>query len=294
MACFHPIPAAKRGSRVRFYPPLGETDFWLPCGSCLGCVQDRSLDWSIRAIHESLSHQHNAFVTLTYDDAHLPKDGQLWPLHLTAFWKDLRRALEKPTPGLAGDRIRYLAAGEYGDQMGRPHYHACIFGLEIRDGIPVAKDLWRSDALAKIWGHGFISWAPVTPKNARYVAQYTLKKLGVAPPCDSDGVVTRRPFLRASLRPGLGAQYLRQYASDFSQGYAVTLDGRKCAVPRYYLKLLEREFPDLHETASEARAEKRKPPDAYQLASRERMAEQRQSHNQRKRKNRGYVALHGL
>ena len=65
-------------------------------------------------------HPHNAYITLTYNDDHLPANGSLQPRDLQLFWKRLRKAR---TPG-----IRYYACGEYGDQTARPHYHAIIFG----------------------------------------------------------------------------------------------------------------------------------------------------------------------
>jgi len=295
MSCFHPVPAAYQGSRIRLYPPWGETEFHLPCGGCLGCMQDRSLAWSIRAIHEAALHEDNSFVTLTYDDQHLPRDRNVDPNHLRKFFVDLRNALRKPTPGLRGNKIRYLAAAEYGDQLGRPHYHAIIFGLAVTDGIQLRDQLVKSQALAKVWGKGYVSVGAVTPQSARYVAQYTLKKWGVAGPCDNDGVVRRKPFIRCSLRPGLGAAYLRKYPEDFALGYAVTCDGKKVSIPRYYMKILEAEFPQAHESALAARQDNQRPPDYGQLAARQRVAERNQQRNLTRRKTANAPdALHGL
>ena len=49
----------------------------IPCGRCLGCKADQSLMWSIRCYHESQLHDQCSFITLTYDDAHLPQDGKI-------------------------------------------------------------------------------------------------------------------------------------------------------------------------------------------------------------------------
>ena len=77
---------------------------------------------------ESQVHADNCFVTLTYDDEHLPRPHRpghwmpsLSPYHVTNFIKRLRRHYEIP--------IRYFLAGEYGNDSQRPHYHLALFGL---------------------------------------------------------------------------------------------------------------------------------------------------------------------
>ncbi len=49
----------------------------LPCGQCIGCRLDRSRQWAMRCLHEAQLHDDNCFVTLTYDDDHLPFDLSL-------------------------------------------------------------------------------------------------------------------------------------------------------------------------------------------------------------------------
>ena len=44
----------------------------LPCGHCLGCRSDQARMWSNRLLMESFYHDSAYFVTLTYDDLHLP------------------------------------------------------------------------------------------------------------------------------------------------------------------------------------------------------------------------------
>lgn len=50
------------------------------CGQCLGCRLDHSCMWAMRIVHESSmwdADGGNSFVTLTYDNEHVPEDWSL-------------------------------------------------------------------------------------------------------------------------------------------------------------------------------------------------------------------------
>ena len=49
----------------------------VPCGKCLACRIARRQEWSMRCLHELSSFDDAVFVTLTYDDDHLPPNGTL-------------------------------------------------------------------------------------------------------------------------------------------------------------------------------------------------------------------------
>ncbi len=185
-------------------------------------------------------HEHNCFVTLTYDDAHLPEYGHLVPRHLQTFLKRVRSAAARGSHGVIGSKFRFLACGEYGDKSRRPHYHAILFGVTFADPYVIGKGLYASAHLARLWGKGHCSFGSATGASAAYVAQYSLKKQSAVKwsECDPDGVVYEQPFLRCSLRPGIGATWLSRYRTDSRYGYLVK-DGQKIPVPRYYQKLLE-------------------------------------------------------
>lgn len=252
MPCFHPIPARqdRAGGEVVLHPPLGTDNLRLPCGTCVGCRQQRAAQWATRAVHEAAFHEHNSFVTLTYAPEHLPSNGGLRPRDLVSFIKALRHAIKrKRFASLVGDAVRYLACGEYGDAGDRPHYHALLFGVGFSDAVPCGKDLWTSECLRTLWGLGHVSFGSVTGGSAAYVAQYSLKKASRAnwSKCDPrTGEVLHPPFLRCSLRPGIGADFIARYRGDTRHGFIVR-DGRKVAVPRYYQKLLELTDVGLHE-----------------------------------------------
>lgn len=45
----------------------------IPCGKCPSCLKQYSFDWSIRLMCEKQYHEKTCFLTLTYDNKHLPK-----------------------------------------------------------------------------------------------------------------------------------------------------------------------------------------------------------------------------
>nr|AOV86346.1 putative replication protein VP4 [uncultured virus] len=257
MPCYWPVPAFQGmpGEALRLMPPVGTANLAVPCGRCLGCRTDRAADWARRATHEASLWPVTSFVTLTYDDDHLPVGGHLVPKDLQDFLKRLRIHAHRHSRSVDGDRgagVRYLACGEYGDRTQRPHYHAILFNAGFRDAYPVGKDMAESPLLAKLWPFGSNRVSEFTPARANYVAQYTLKKIGQSD-CDADGVVRPAPFLRVSTRPGIGAPWLSRFREDLAHGYLVA-DGRKASVPRAYLRRLREESPQLADTV-QARAE---------------------------------------
>lgn len=237
MPCYHPIPAsqASPGQRVKLLPPIGEAHLLLPCGKCLGCRAARAREWGERCRHEAACHDFNTFVTLTYDDAHLP--AELMPGHLAEFVRAVRQAVRRGDDSLLSDRsrsVRFFASGEYGDINDRPHYHMIFFNLGCADKQIIAGDEFFSARLTELWSRGSVRCGSVSGRSASYVAGYTAKKLS----CDRDGVVRQGPFLRCSRKPGIGLPWVRTYAEDLARGSVVTVDGQEMPIPRYYRKLL--------------------------------------------------------
>lgn len=256
MPCYHPIPARqdRPGAEIRLHPHLGEANLQLPCGGCLGCRTSLALQWARRAQQEASLWDHNCFVTLTYDDKHLPDNGHLRPKHLTDFIKRLRRRLDRPAPAIAwnpNSKPRYLASGEYGETTLRPHYHILLFNAAFTDGRRVGKDLWESPELLDLWKLGTHRIGALTGASANYVAQYSLKKL-VTPEGrhDNNGEVYKDPFIRMSKKPPLGNGWLLKYKNDLRHGYLVSNDARKEKIPRALMKQLAKIDPELAEQAS--------------------------------------------
>lgn len=131
----------------------------LPCGNCIGCRVRKARDWALRCCLEASLHEDTAFVTLTYDDDHIPPDGLISKAHLSSWLKRVRARLHPR-------RVRFYACGEYGEATRRPHYHALLFGVSDHP------------SLQECWTDGFVRVDPCTPASISYVAGYVGKKIG--------------------------------------------------------------------------------------------------------------------
>ena len=188
-------------------------------------------------------HKDNSFITLTYNDQYLPANNSLVPRDLQLFFKRLRKVLDC--------KIRYLACGEYGEKTERPHYHAIIFGANLRESrTPLelsigdsmttgsSRALYSSDLLAKVWPYGHNVVGNVTFESCSYVARYCMKK--ITGPLAEDYYGNRvPPFLRVSNRPGIAADWLKKYGmSDVWNNDTVVIRGHETRPPRFFEKKL--------------------------------------------------------
>lgn len=232
MPCYHPWKPA---------PQLGlKPGLTLACGQCIGCRLERSRQWAIRCMHEAQMHERNSFITLTYDDEHAPLDYSLKHRHWQLFAKKLRK---KKGP------FRFYMCGEYGEQFSRPHYHACLFGIDFDDKEPILKlqtetnhTLYSSAELASLWKHGHASLGAVTFESAAYVARYVMKKItgDLAAShytyIDENGeIFERRPeYNQMSRKPGIGKTWIDKYDTDVYPSDQVITRGYPTRPPRYY------------------------------------------------------------
>ncbi|WNK12979.1 MAG: replication initiator protein [Microvirus sp.] len=229
------------GRSLSFGGSSGGKGISLPCGRCIGCRLERARQWAVRIVHESKMHAENSFLTLTYDDDHLPADRSLSVSHCQLFLKRLRAKLE-PT------RIRFFLCGEYGEQLGRPHYHAIVFGWFPSDAVLIKgtgdMSLWSSQLLSSTWGHGFASVGQVSFDSAAYVANYATKKI-TGPSADAHYRGRRPEYLLMSRRPGIGRAWFDKFSSDVFPCDEVIVNGVPCRPPRYYDNLLDVINPDM-------------------------------------------------
>lgn len=223
----------------------GARAFSVPCGQCMACRLSRASEWSTRLAHEASRHEFNSFLTLTFNDEHMPSDWSVRVRDVQLFMKRLRKAI--------GTRLRFFACGEYGDQSKRPHYHLVLFGYDFPDKTPWRRSssgfvLYRSAKLEKLWTYGHSEIGSVTPQSAGYVARYVTKKQTGEAAADAYTrwhPVTDFPwsvcpeFLVMSTRPGIGADWYAEFSDDCFPSDFVIVDGQRKPIPRYYTKKLQ-------------------------------------------------------
>lgn len=173
-------------------------------------------------------HQASAFVTLTYEDCHLPPGSSLALRDLQLFMKRLRKV--RP----AG--LRFFACGEYGDTYLRPHYHVLLLNECFPDMVFYKRtrtgyNLYRSRELERLWPYGFADIGEVTAESVAYVAKYVLKKF-VGRQSDYG---SREPEFRVMSRnPGLGLPWFEKYYTEAYAHDSAIVDAREVKLPRYY------------------------------------------------------------
>lgn len=271
MPCYHPItayqsvnPTGKKqiyfGAKPR---TIATSKLQFPCNKCIGCRIQYGAEWGMRCFHESMMHEENTFPTFTYADENLPYNHSLYLTHLQTFFKRFRNYLSKEHPGV---KISYFISGEYGGETSRPHYHAIIFGFKFPDQEWVSGEkthkYYTSEIADKLWTHGNVTIADVTPETCNYVARYLLKDLRsnawksdyeIADPETGEIHQRKSPFSTMSRRPAIGKSWYEKYKADcFPSGYLIH-QGRKTNVPGYYLKLLEQENPEEYQRQTEIR-----------------------------------------
>jgi hypothetical protein len=177
---------------------------------------------------------------LTYDDDHIPKDRSL---HVDDFQKFMKRLRKKYAP----KKIRFFHCGEYGDKMGRPHYHACLFGIDFPDRKCYnlsTGNVMSSDTLKELWPFGFNVIGDVTFESAAYVARYITKKVTGddaiwrytdIDPMTGEILAEYKPeYVTMSRRPGIAKDWLLKYASDVYPSDGVIVRGKEVKPPKYY------------------------------------------------------------
>lgn len=199
------------------------------CGQCIACRINKRREWTHRILLEASLYKDNTFVTLSYDDPSIPRvdlyHTNLVPKHLQDWLKRFRKFIEP-------HKVRYYAAGEYGDDTERAHFHLALFNFpncfrgttyggdfkRIYSDHPPGKTYCCSicDAVYRTWGKGAVVLGSLSESSAQYIAGYVMKKM--TRPDDLRLVthvgVNRHPeFTRMSNRPGIGHDAMHDVAS---------------------------------------------------------------------------------
>ena len=263
MACYHPLKGVRGEVNSNGKRPLlfdfrvvecsSQIPTLVPCGQCVGCRLEYSRQWAMRCLDEAKMHSENSFITLTFDDAHLPVDRSLDKRDFQLFMKRLRKRLAK--------KVRFFHAGEYGERFGRPHYHALIFGHGFSDRKFLRRtgsgfDIYTSAELGSCWPFGYSSVGDVTFESAAYVARYCMDTIRISEKSTEvmkdkyeeryvdkkTGVMRLPEYTTMSRRPGIGWSWFERYKGDIGDGQKV-VRGVEVKCPRYYDSLFERFDP---------------------------------------------------
>lgn len=143
---------------------------YVPCGVCEDCRRKEQNAWRFRLMSEFTTLKqkgwHVGFITLTYDDRHLPKipkrlfkdDREYKEIpcfsrkDVSGFINDLRTYFKyapncnSPVPFTKSNSIRYFVASEFGELRHRPHYHMIIAWpstVSYKDMHTQIKRLWK-------------------------------------------------------------------------------------------------------------------------------------------------------
>lgn len=214
------------------------------CGKCFECQKAYSNEWALRLYHEKKYHLYTFFLTLTYDDEHLPSDCQLRKKDIQDFILRLKDVVD----------FRYFLCGEYGGKGGRPHYHILIFTDDIEpfEFLNTKVDKYAISLLvSSLWKNGFHSVElNVQFATLKYVAKYMQKARMEDFPKDF-----QKPFLLMSHKPYIGLReddllkwYLQRNGDD-----KFYVDGFSYAIPNFYNQVLQRNGIVLDKIYSERR-----------------------------------------
>ena len=262
----------------RFIPRITDS-IDIPCGKCVGCLLDRSRDWATRCMLEASYHKHNCFITLTYNDDHLPSSREiindltgevsespfrtLQKRDFQLFMKRLRKAIEPL-------KIRFFACGEYGSSTYRPHYHCIVFGYDFPDRIfykfnfrgdkyytsPLLQSCWSDKDNTPI---GHVCVADISFDTCAYVARYCLKKMDNNMSDFYETFNLDPEFTLMSRKPGIGRLYYDDNKDNIYDNDRIILSDEKGSKilrpPKYFDKLYDIDYPSDFENIKNSRLE---------------------------------------
>lgn len=193
----------------------------VPCGACPLCQKRRINQWVFRLQQERKDADTCHFITLTYDNDHVPRTphgfNTLDKTDVQKFMKRLRKMDD------SGKKIRYYFCGEYGKTTMRPHYHAIIYDAP-------------ESLIDKAWSLGVTDVRNVKSTAAiAYVLKYMVKGKKIPMFAKDD----RQPEF-ALMSKRMGAGYIdnpairKWHKADLTRNYVVDLGGHKIPMPRYY------------------------------------------------------------
>lgn len=234
----------------------------VPCGKCARCIQRRKMEWTFRMMHEMTESKTAYFVTLTYAPEWVPYNKYGRKVLVETREKDLKihlqeqgrkritKAWKKKQPdrsiqgymkrvrtnqGRSGitiehlknnlkpnDKIKFFAAGEYGEERSRPHYHAIIYNASRK-------------IIEESWNYGHVHVVQANEQLICYLMKYLEKQLGQEP----DKLKPREFNIMSE---GIGKGYIKKMKEWHRQNkdvlYVRMKSGILVPMPRYIRNLI--------------------------------------------------------
>lgn len=216
--------------------PIEKDGNTFACRSCDACLDTRRNAWVARAMMERQLHPYAMALALTYDDStqeNRDAAAMFQYRDVRLFLARLRAAISEAGGNPA---IRFLCAGEQGEQNKRCHWHLIIFSsfdlcqlgqVEILRGGKRVVTKNREQMFSppgerrkvrlnwSLWKHGFVSFQEPTLRAMQYCLSYALKDQMTVEKSHETGRQSRAEafataLFRMSKRPAIGEAWLWQ------------------------------------------------------------------------------------
>lgn len=184
------------------------------------------------------------FLTLTYNNEHIPEHGTLKKEDVSDFFKSFRQELGEDR------KIKMFSCGEYGDSYinpstgkpnERPHYHSVVFGVSPEDRFSVAKCWNKSDSWKFTGSTWQKSFGSVTPFSCQYVAGYCQKKLfGDYAKNEYEDKGRIPPFQLQSKK--LGEEFFLANIQQYVEDGFIYFNGKKHPIPETWKRKFDLNF----------------------------------------------------
>lgn len=206
----------------------------VPCGRCFACLANRQRDWTYRLEMEKDTSSFFLWLTLTYDDEHLPLFSDGRPMVCK---DDCRQFFERLRKRFSGFKFKHFLVSEYGPETIRPHYHLLLFVYVDSTNAAFIRGCRKDilDYLDSAWGKGFAYNKNFHRNVFGYVTKYCCKPdlIGISVPVPVFTLISQ----------GIGATGLSKFdrASLEERDFIVGSLDRPRLLPRYLRNKVERE-----------------------------------------------------
>lgn len=206
-----------------------------PCGRCMSCciAKQSALEFICKKEIQKVYSEGRgcSFCTLTYNSDNIPlvdhKYKTLVKSHAQKFLKRVRYyASEDNIP-----EFKFVLCGEYGDDLGRPHYHVVFFGL--------TDFLAKRYIYGKSWKYGFPQIGSLRSGGLHYVLKYMTKsRKDRELEQFYDSVNVQKPFILHS--QCIGRDWILSHAKELADNdFCFTYKGRVRLLPKNVRTVVE-------------------------------------------------------